>query len=113
MLPTQFLVSVMNLSLPAFHAGVFAGPRSEYVFATRSLSVMSGAMAVHNARLAAVKSVGAEVGAADLGVDADGAACGEERAKSTMPTTRAAVASTMAAATASTMPLLRPGGGGA
>ena len=101
------------MSLPAFHAGVFAGPRSEYVFATRSLSVMSGAMAVHNARFAAVKSAGAEGGAADVGVDAEGAADVEERTKSTMPTTRAAVASTMAAATAIAMPLLRRSGGGA
>lgn len=111
MRPTQSLVSLMNFGTPAFDSGDPPGPRLVNALATRLLSVIKGAMAVHSERLAALKSVGPEVDPADVGVDAEGAADMEERAKSTMPTTSAAVASTMAAATAITKPLLRRGGG--
>ena len=77
------------------------GPRPTYAFDTRSFSAMSGAIAVHSARSAAVVSCPGVGVAADGGEDgaADAVVCAG-RVRLMMPTTSAAVASTIAAATA-------------
>ena len=76
-----------------------------------SLSAISGLIAWHSARLASAVPCGG-LGRADVGVGADGCAVGVGRVRSMMPTTKAAVATMIAAATAAMRPLLRRAGGG-